>query len=134
VPVDARPWRSDSAIEDIRGFDVGLMPLDDTPFERAKFPFKLLQYLALGVPAVASRAGVATSVIRDGENGLLAGSPGEWHDALERLIGDHALRQRLVSAGRDTVIANFTLERVGPLLLDVLVHAAPQSSRHRIRP
>ena len=63
-------------------FDIGLVPLDDSPFERAKFPFKLLQYLALGIPAVSSRVGVATTLL-DPEQ--LAAAPDEWHATLTQL-------------------------------------------------
>jgi len=124
VPVDARPWRAVSALADLKSFDIGLVPLDDTPFEQAKFPFKLLQYLALGVPAVSARVGIAGSVIHSGENGLLASSPAEWRDHLERLIADVDLRRRLAIAGRATVAENYTIECVAPLLLDGLAFAA----------
>jgi glycosyltransferase involved in cell wall biosynthesis len=124
LAVDARPWRADSALEDLAGFDVGLMPLDDTPFEQAKFPFKLLQYLALGVPSVSARVGLAGQVIEQGRNGLLASSPDEWVDALNSLISDVSLRRRLANKGRETVSANYTIERVAPLLLDGLTAAA----------
>jgi glycosyltransferase involved in cell wall biosynthesis len=121
VPLDARPWRG---LHDLASFDIGLVPLDDTPFERAKFPFKLLQYLALGVPAVAARVGVAAEVIADGDNGLLAASPNEWRDQLRRLLADADLRQRLAAGGRQTVSERYTLERVAPLLLRGLRGAA----------
>jgi glycosyltransferase involved in cell wall biosynthesis len=124
VPVDSRPWRAESALDDMAGFDIGLVPLEDTPFEQAKFPFKLLQYLALGVPAVSARVGLARDVIEHGRNGLLANSPPEWLDALNGLMADVALRKRLASAGRETVSASYTIERVAPLLLDGLSVAA----------
>jgi glycosyltransferase involved in cell wall biosynthesis len=124
VRLDARAWDSATGIRDMAGFDIGLVPLDDTPFEQAKFPFKLLQYLALGVPAISARVGVATTVIRHGENGLLADSPATWRDALETLIGDASLRRELGLAGRSTVEASFTVERVVPLLVDGLRRAA----------
>jgi glycosyltransferase involved in cell wall biosynthesis len=124
VPLDARPWRAESAVADMADFDIGLVPLDDSPFERAKFPFKLLQYLALGVPAVCAGVGIAASVIRDGENGRLARSLDEWRQALEALIQDDALRRRLAGAGRETVAATYTVDRVAPLLLDGLSRAA----------
>jgi glycosyltransferase involved in cell wall biosynthesis len=123
VRLDARPWHPATGLRGMAGFDIGLVPLDDTPFEQAKFPFKLLQYLALGVPAISARVGVATSVIRHGENGLLADSPAAWRDALEALIGDARLRRGLSMAGRATVEASFTVERVGPLLVDGLRRA-----------
>jgi glycosyltransferase involved in cell wall biosynthesis len=124
VLVDARPWRAETALEDLKDLDIGLVPLDDTPFEQAKFPFKLLQYLALGVPSVSARVGVARDVVEHGRNGLLAGSPEEWSGALEALIVDGDLRKRLASAGRDTVAADYTIERVAPLLVDGLSTAA----------
>jgi glycosyltransferase involved in cell wall biosynthesis len=124
VPVESRRWQAASALEAMAAFDIGLVPLDDSPFEQAKFPFKLLQYLALGVPAVCARVGLASSVIRNGENGLLAGSAPEWRDALEALIADACLRQRLARAGRESVAASYTLERVAPLLVQGLTHAA----------
>ena len=124
VPLDARPWCAESALSDLASFDIGLVPLADTPFEQAKFPFKLLQYLALGVPSVSARVGLAASLIRDGDNGLLAGSEAEWVAALERLIGDASLRGRLREGGRDTVAASYTIDRVAPLLVDGLWRAA----------
>lgn len=124
LDVQARPWRAETALRDLAEFDIGLVPLADTPFERAKFPFKLLQYLALGVPAVSARVGVAQTVIVHGENGFLASSPDDWRAALESLILDADLRRRLALAGRQTVEAKYTLERVGALLASGLHHAA----------
>ena len=105
-------------------FDIGLVPLGDTPFESAKFPFKLLQYLAVGVPSVSARVGLAREVIEHGRNGLLAGSPSEWLEALEQVIADVGLRKQLALAGRETVSASYTVDRVAPLLLDGLTFAA----------
>jgi glycosyltransferase involved in cell wall biosynthesis len=124
VRLEARPWHAASGLAEMAGFDIGLVPLDDTPFEQAKFPFKLLQYLALGVPAVSARVGIASGVIRHGENGLLADSPAAWRDALERLIADAQLRRELGVAGRQTVADSYTLQRVGPLLVDGLRRVA----------
>jgi glycosyltransferase involved in cell wall biosynthesis len=121
VPVEAQPWRG---IDQLGGFDIGLLPLDDSPFERAKFPFKLLQYWALGMPVVSARVGVASEVIEHGVNGLLASSAEEWLAALDRLLADSALRARLGDAGRETVAAGYTIERIGPLLVDGLIAAA----------
>jgi glycosyltransferase involved in cell wall biosynthesis len=124
VPLDARPWCAQSALVNMASFDIGLVPLDDSPFERAKFPFKLLQYMALGVPAVCARVGVAASLVQHGENGLLASSPDEWREALEMLIADAASRKRLGEAGRQSVADHYTVERVAPLLVQGLIRAA----------
>jgi glycosyltransferase involved in cell wall biosynthesis len=124
VPVEAWPWRPTSGLVDMASFDIGLVPLYDSEFERAKFPFKLLQYQALGVPVVSARVGVAAQVIRHADNGLLAGSLDEWRDHLLVLVQDAGLRQRLGAAGRDTIAADYTIQRVGPLLADGLREVA----------
>jgi glycosyltransferase involved in cell wall biosynthesis len=124
VPVEARPWQARTALAEMKDFDIGLVPLDDTAFEQAKFPFKLLQYLALGIPAVSARIGVACDVVEHGRSGLLAGSPDEWRAALETLIDDADRRKRMASAGHDTVAAHYTIDRVAPLVLDGLSLAA----------
>ena len=124
VPLETMPWRAQTALREMAAVDIGLVPLDDTPFERAKFPFKLLQYLALGIPVVSARVGLAASVIQNGQNGLLAGSDGEWREALAALIANIDLRRRLGEAGRETVAASYTLGRVAPLLVDGLTRAA----------
>jgi glycosyltransferase involved in cell wall biosynthesis len=73
---------------------------------------------------VCARVGVAASLLRDGENGLLAASPDEWSEAIDRLVCDAALRKRLGAAGRQTVQEGYTVERVGPLLVNGLRLAA----------
>jgi glycosyltransferase involved in cell wall biosynthesis len=97
------------------------VPLDDSPFERAKFPFKLLQYLALGIPAVSARVGVASELL---ELSQLAASLDEWHAALSRLIEDPDERRRFGENGRHLIEQRYTLECVAPLLMDGLLSAA----------
>jgi glycosyltransferase involved in cell wall biosynthesis len=116
VPFESGPWRGAASLEDAVGFDVGLVPLDDTPFERAKFPAKLLQFMALGVPSVCARVGATADVVHDGEDALLASTPAEWRAQIERAICDGALRSRIADAALATVEARYTLDRVAPLL------------------
>jgi glycosyltransferase involved in cell wall biosynthesis len=123
VPVDARPWRAEDQLAQLATFDIGLVPLDDTPFEQAKFPFKLLQYMALGIAPVAARVGIAATVIQPNANGLLAGSLDDWHASLTTLIANEAERRRLGAAAHDTVAENYTVERVAPLLARALFSA-----------
>jgi glycosyltransferase involved in cell wall biosynthesis len=120
VPLDVQPWTAAGALSQLASFDVGLVPLDDTPFEQAKFPFKLLQFLALGVPLVSARVGTAAQVIEPDRNGLLAGTPAEWAAQLERLLVEPRLRATLGAGGRASVAERFTVERVGPLLVEGL--------------
>src|SRR5439155_864294 len=73
----------------------------------------LLETMALGLPAVASRAGGNPDVITSGETGVLVSplDPLAWAGALERVLGDREFAQRIARAGRDRVRREFTLER-----------------------
>jgi glycosyltransferase involved in cell wall biosynthesis len=123
VPVDVRPWRAADHLTQLATFDIRLVRLDDTPFEQAKFPFKLLQYMALGIPPVAAAVGIAGAVIQPGINGHLAGSHEAWHAALTELITSVDARRSLGTAARDTVATQYTIERVAPLLAEALLAA-----------
>ena len=99
-PSSFRRWRLDEVPAFFARFEVGLMPLPDTPYTRAKAGFKLLQYMAAGAASVASPVGVNTALVEDSGGGLLAGEPGEWEQALRRLAADPALRAELGGRGR----------------------------------
>lgn len=121
---DCAPWSEDGEVAELAGFDIGIMPLPDTPWERGKCGYKLIQYMALGRPVVASPVGVNTEIVRDGENGLLATGNAEWEGALNRLVSDSGLRAAMGNAGRATVEARYTLQAVLPQLEGILRRAA----------
>lgn len=106
VDVEFVKWDFATEPDHVRRFDAALAPLPDDLWSRAKMPFKILYYFAAAVPVVASRLGAVETVIRDGENGLLAG---DWREKIEALR-DEGLRERLGRAGRRTVEADFTVE------------------------
>src|SRR5262249_4834882 len=81
VEVIQRQWREDEEITSINEFDVGVMPLPDEPWARGKCAFKLIQYMACGVPAVASPVGANLDVVAQ-ETGFLAADADEWVSAL----------------------------------------------------
>ena len=127
VPVEFRPWSLDGEVEGFRGIGIGLMPLDDTPWTRAKCAFKLLQYMALGVPSVASPVGMNRDVVESGENAMLAATHEEWVNVLDELIRRPDLRERLGRAGRETVSRRFSL----PVISRNLISCLDQIMVHR---
>jgi glycosyltransferase involved in cell wall biosynthesis len=124
VRVLNQPWRLETEIEDFRRLDIGVYPLKGNVWDLGKAGFKTIQYMAVGVPAVASRLGVNCTLVRDGENGFLATSPDEWTEKLGRLCGNARLRHDIGLAGRKTVVEGYSLDATAPKLLDVLRRAA----------
>lgn len=124
VAADRRPWREDTEVADLQGLDVGIMPLADSPWERGKCGYKLIQYMACGRPVVASPVGVNREIVEPGVNGLLAESPAQWEDALRALAADPGLRRRLGQAGRGKVERLYSRQAVGPRLAGLLRAAA----------
>jgi glycosyltransferase involved in cell wall biosynthesis len=117
VEVEFEPWDAARESEQVRSFDVGLAPLEDDPWNRWKMPYKILNYFAAGVPLIASRVGSVDTVVRDGENGLLAG---DWGEAMRALEGDARLRERLGRAGRNSAESEFGVETAYAKLKAVL--------------
>jgi glycosyltransferase involved in cell wall biosynthesis len=114
VDIIFKSWNYDDEIEDIRNLDIGIMPLADDEWTKGKCGLKVLQYMACGVPVVASPVGVNREIINDGENGLLAATDEEWFKKLSLLACNEALRRRLGQKGRETVEKNYSLLIWGP--------------------
>jgi len=114
------PWSEESEVASIQSFDVGVMPLVDAPFERGKCGYKLIQYMACGLPVIASPVGVNTRIIDDGITGFLASSSREWAAAMLKLSADPAMRSRLGNAGRQKIEQEYSLQVAAPRLLDIL--------------
>lgn len=123
-PVEFRAWQLDREQADLADISIGVAPLPDSPWERGKCGVKLLQYMACGIPVVASPVGVHNDIVRDGENGFLARDAKEWTDRLRQLLRDPALRQRLGAAGRQTVADRYDLAVAARKLAEVLKSTA----------
>jgi glycosyltransferase involved in cell wall biosynthesis len=101
-------WNKQTEITDLLQINIGIMPLPDTEFERGKCGFKLIQFLALGIPAVASPVGVNKDIIEEENNGFLCKTEEEWYIALEKLLCNQALREKMGLAGREKVEKNYS--------------------------
>jgi len=117
-------WREPEEMAELQAMSVGIMPLLDAPFQRGKCGYKLIQYMACGVPVIASPVGVNASIVNDRGAGLIAESPAEWVAALDRLLSDEGLRADMGAAGRATVEEKFSLAAHQPRLLRTLLDAA----------
>ena len=126
VPYSIHAWSEETEVAEIGGFDVGIMPLEDSPWERGKCGYKLIQYMACGKPVIASPVGVNTRIVEPGINGYLAETKQDWVNALTTLMADADLRQRMGAAGRAKVERDYTIQANAPRLAAMLRAAAGQ--------
>ena len=128
VRVENPSWALDGEIDLFRNCDIGVYPLLDDAWAKGKCGFKAIEFMACGVPVVASAVGVNREIIEDGVNGFLATTDNEWVEKLGRLIADPALRARFAAAGRRTTEERYSLHVNAPKLADVLSRAARRHS------
>lgn len=114
--IDFELWSESNEIQAIQSFDIGIMPLDDTPWTRGKCSFKMLQYMAIGLPVVVSPVGMNAEILKLGILGYGATSEQQWIDSLIALLEDSALRARLGAEGRRVAERSFSLDVVTPQL------------------
>lgn len=116
VEVLPLPWSEEGETQAIAALDIGVMPLPDTPWEHGKCGYKLIQYMACGLPVVASPVGANPTIVEHGVDGFLADDDGAWLAALTQLAGDPALRHQMGEQGRAKVSARFSLQSAAPRL------------------
>lgn len=124
---EMRRWSEDSEVDDVRGMDIGIMPLLDQPFQRGKSGYKLIQYMACGLPVIASPVGVNGEIVQDGHSGYLASTSDEWRSALAALLRDPFLRQDMGERGRKRAEADYSLKTHAPRLVGVFRSLHPPS-------
>lgn len=108
--VVCKPWFEETEVHDIREFDVGIMPLVDSPWERGKCGYKLIQYMGCALPVIASPVGVNVQIVRQGQNGYLPVTDEDWHDAVMNLGRDPDARRRMGERGRLIVEQEYCID------------------------
>lgn len=116
LPVEVWHWSEETEVQSIQTFDIGIMPLEDSPWECGKCGYKLIQYMACGLPVVASPVGVNRQIVEHRVNGFLAQGVHEWVKALDCLLKDQALRRGMGARGRERVEAWYSLQVQAPRL------------------
>jgi len=121
LSVTNKKWSLVEEVRDIQQFDIGLMPLEsDNPFVQGKCGFKAIEYMACGLPVVASAVGANVLIIEHGVSGYLASGEDEWFNCLQVLLEDVALRRRIGKRARNRVEEVYSIAAVLPQLLSAL--------------
>lgn len=118
---DSLDWGDREAIpRAIQEFDIGLMPLVDSEWNRGKCAFKAIEYMACSVPAILSPVGESNYLVKDSVNGFLPSSPREWVDDILKLYADDRLRVDIGRLANKTVNEWYSLEKSAFLLQTIL--------------
>jgi glycosyltransferase involved in cell wall biosynthesis len=113
--VEQIAWRADEEVDQLRAFDVGLMPLEDTVLTRGKCGFKMIQYMSVGVPVVASAVGANVEIFEGSGAGSLVAPGEDWGEALGRAVGrPEGSRREVGEAGRARVLERYSVRGVLP--------------------
>src|SRR5690606_38181686 len=103
-------WSEEKEVGEIQKLDIGIMPLTDNNWEKGKCGYKLIQYMACGLPVLASPVGVNQELICPGINGYLPNYDKEWEECMGQLILDPGLRKKMGKKGFKLVMENYTLQ------------------------
>jgi glycosyltransferase involved in cell wall biosynthesis len=109
VEVEFIPWAYDIEVSKLQQCQIGIVPVKPSVWSAWKFFFKLIQFMSLGLPVVATPTGSNLEIIKDGVNGFLAGSADEWYERLRLLTEDADLRRSMGEAARETAKEHFSL-------------------------
>jgi glycosyltransferase involved in cell wall biosynthesis len=129
VGVENLPWELGREVADFRSFDVGLYPILSGAWAAGKSGFKSVQYMAVGVPFVATPVGATAEIGEANVTHFLATTREEWRDALAKLLADARMRRRMGDAGRAHALAHYTVPAQADKLACALREAAAAGGR-----
>lgn len=114
------PWTEATEVSEILNMDVGIMPLQDSEWERGKCAYKLIQYAACGIPGVASDVGMNKEVCIENETGFIANNEDEWIEKILSLKNNHKQRKEMGNRARKLVEEKFSIQVTADLWIKLL--------------
>jgi len=112
VNLEVIQWSSENEVKDLQGIDIGIYPLQMDEWVMGKSGLKAIQYMAFGLPVVATNVGTTPLIITHNETGILVDSKEDWVNALELLILDPKLRRKIGTNARSHLVKNYSTDAV----------------------
>ena len=113
-------WNKPSEVSDLQKIDIGLYPLPQNDWVLGKSGLKALQYMAIGIPVVATDIGTSKDIISHMESGCLVSTKEDWVSALKQLIDDNHLREKIGKNARKVVVERYSLNAIKKKYFEVL--------------
>lgn len=123
IDLEVVRWTAEREVADLQTFDIGVYPLPIDDWVLGKSGLKAIQYMAFGLPCVATEVGTTPMLITDGVNGRMVRTEDEWINALEELVRDPEMRRRLGVQARRDAVANYSLHAIAARYDGVLINA-----------
>ncbi|WP_417559372.1 glycosyltransferase family 4 protein [Marinomonas sp.] len=120
LDIECLSWSEKAEATDIRNADIGIMPLMDSCWERGKCGYKLIQYIACGLPVIGSAVGVNVDIIENGNCGFLAETTKDWENTLSKLLASRKLRVDFGLNGRCIAESDYSMQAQQPRLVSLL--------------
>jgi glycosyltransferase involved in cell wall biosynthesis len=121
-------WTVENQVRMMQEMTIGIMPLDNTVNSRGKCSFKMLLYMACGLPVVVTPVGMNADVLQKGNVGFGAASERDWVDHLDVLLRDPELGFQMGKVGREVVLKNYSVNALAPQLAKILLRVARRLS------
>lgn len=119
--VEYEPWSPEREVEVLQEFSVGIMPLEDSLWARGKCSFKMLTYMAVGIPVVVSPVGMNVEVLSHGLCGFGVRSTEQWVDSISSILDESTLALEMGGMGRKIVEKFYARNIVAPQLAQLLM-------------
>ena len=118
--VEYVPWSREAEVSSLQDLSVGLMPLQDTAWARGKCAFKMLAYMACGIPVVVSPVGMNAEVLAKGNVGFGPTSTDDWVSTLSALLSDRQLARDMGDAGRELVESQYSVDALAGEFAEII--------------
>ena len=120
IDLEVIRWNETTEIEDLQRIDIGLYPLSEDKWALGKGGLKVMQYMSIGIPSVATNHGTACNIINQGESGFLVNTKEEWLQAIKNLIEDSDLRYKIGNSARKNIVENYSTKVIEKYYLEIL--------------
>jgi glycosyltransferase involved in cell wall biosynthesis len=119
IKIVNKQWSLEKEFQELADIDIGIMPLKEDDWSQGKCAFKILQFMSMGIPVVASPIGMNKEVIKNGVNGYLPKTEEDWISQISNLISDRKIRTDFAHFGIQVVDSTYTYDATTPLLIEV---------------
>jgi glycosyltransferase involved in cell wall biosynthesis len=113
-------WTPENEAKTMQEMTIGIMPLEDNVFARGKCSYKMLLYMACGLPVVVSPVGMNAEVLEQGSVGYAASNESEWVEHLDRLLRHPEMCSQMGAEGRKVILENYSVEALAPQMAKTL--------------